>query len=228
MGLAVLVAAITFSAFVTADVILVYTAKNSVNSAGSSPFAFNNGANEPLANSFGILTNTWPAGGPAGPTVSTLVSGVKDVPVEVLQGTIFQLNANLAAADTATFGTINVGTGSFTAGGLTCAYAFITNFPPTSVSGTLTGTSACGIYNPTVPVAASTYCGNDAMVTVDLTNAVAPSGGPISCTMNGALTAPITVLYVSYGVSLTDAYAGGTTVLDTYSIPVTICPTAGC
>jgi hypothetical protein len=134
---------------VVADVVLTYVVNNQLGSTGTSPFVFVEGSNYALASSYGLATSTFFGGTGAGggSSVSTSISGLNQVNVELINVTTFAQNLSIGATATAAIGGIQLfGTPVLPASGLVCAYAVLTTYVPAS-SGALLPGEASGAGN---------------------------------------------------------------------------------
>lgn len=209
------------SGTVVADVILAYTANNSIGPNISSPFLFQKGGNYASANSLGVATDAFPGGGSSGVTVTTTLAGIQSVPVGLLDVNEFAVGASATAA-AATISTPYVPSPStVTIAGVVCAYAYITNGNPAFGTTAVTGAPAgCGATMPTVS-SVSAGCGTVA-TTVTVVNLMTGAiSGSLACAVAASTAAGSTLLYVSYWVS-TNAAVAGTTSVNAFVIPVVL------
>jgi hypothetical protein len=209
------------SGTVVADVILAYTANNSIGPNISSPFIFQKGGNYASANSLGVATDAFPGAGANGVTVTTTLAGIQSVPVGLLDVNEFAVGASATPA-ASTIHTPYVPAPSVVAiAGVVCAYAFISNGAPTFGTTSVTGAPAgCGAVLPTVS-SVSAGCGVVATAVTVVNLMSGTVSGALSCTVASATAASTTLLYVSYWVS-TNAAVSGTTSVNAFVIPVTM------
>ena len=215
----VVLGVIVVSGTVVADVVLAYTANNSVGPNGTSQFQFTDGSNAAAAKSAGVATNAYPGGGSSGVTVTTTIDGIALIPVEALQVTLFQ--TAVLTTNTAAIGNVLVpSASSITVTNVVCAYAFVSDAVQTYGT-TLAGSAACGATIPTLgalSAGCSTGTSGQAIVNL-LTGAV--TGTTWTCSVPSGTAASTSVLYVSYAIT-TSGPVAGTTVLNSFSIPVTL------
>jgi hypothetical protein len=138
----VLFGVILVSGTVVADVVLVFTVNHSLGANASSPFQFQGGANYAAANALGFVSNSYPGvATTTGVTVTTTISGVASVPVELFDMTEFATSVKLPAK--ATFANVNVPAATvLTPSNVVCAYAFISTAAPSFGVGAIAGAPA--------------------------------------------------------------------------------------
>jgi hypothetical protein len=223
----VLFGVILVSGSVVADVVLVFTVNHNLGANASSPFQFQGGANYVAANALGFVSNSYPGiATTTGVTVTTTISGVASVPVELFDVTEFVTSVKLPAK--ATYSNINVPSAStLTPANVVCAYAFVStavpSFGPTAVAGSPVG---CSATMPTLG-AVSTGCGVGATAQTAVVNLLtgAVTGTSIGTANSGCTTvlntvALTTVLYISYAITTTGAVSA--TSLNAFTVPVTL------
>jgi hypothetical protein len=211
------------SGTVLADVVLSFNAANGVGTNAATPFAFQNGGNYAAANGLGVATNTYPAAGTSGPSVTTTISGINGVLVSEFDVTEFATAATLGAVGVPS-NVVVPSPVTLTPAKVVCAYAFVsTAFPSlgsTAVAGAPVGCTA------TVPSlgAVSTGCGVTAtaqVATVNLlTGAISGTIASSGCTVAKGTLSGVIVLYVSYSIVTNGAVVA--TALNTFQVPVTL------
>jgi hypothetical protein len=221
----VLFGVVLVSGTVVADVVLVFTVNHNLAANATSPFQFQGGANYATAHALGFVSNSYPGvATTTGVTVTTTISGVASVPVELFDVTEFATSVILPAK--ATYSNVNVPAPSaLTPANVVCAYAFISTalptFGPTGVAGAAAG---CSATMPTLG-AVSSGCGASATAQTAVVNLLtgAITGTSIGTANSGCTTAlstaaSTTVLYVSYAITTTGAVSA--TTLNAFTIPV--------
>jgi hypothetical protein len=210
------------SGVVVADVVLVYTTATGVGANTTGPFQFQDGANYATANSLGFVTSTYPGGASPGPTVTTTIQGVQDVPVAM-----FDVNEFATAAltpNSAAVGNLVVPSPTaLTPAGVVCAYAFISDAAPSLGTTAVTGAPAgCTATVPTLGTLSGGCAGQTAGVaTVDLlTGAIVGTNIGGDCTVPSGTASGTIVLYVSYWIQ-TNAAVTATT-LNSFQVPVSM------
>ena len=203
MGVAVL----SVSGAVMADVILVYLATNQINSANGD-FQFQDGTNYLAANGVGVISNvcqgtTTPCNGAVpgtgGLQITTTLTGIPFVSVNMYDVTEFAMSTATTAAGTVTISSTLGAYGSGAA--ITCAVAFVSlglPTPPTSLSG-----SVCTANVPTA-AAPNSVCNGAYTAGVETVNLLTGTTGGtvISCGFTGVTQPTGVILYVSYAVIL--------------------------
>jgi hypothetical protein len=223
----VLFGVILVSGTVVADVVLVFTVDHTLGANASSPFQFQGGANYAAANALGFVSNSYPGvATTTGVTVTTTISGVASVPVELFDMTEFATSVKLPAK--ATFANVNVPAATtLTPSNVVCAYAFVSTALPSFGTGAIAGAPAgCSATLPTLG-AVSAGCGASATAQTAVVNLLTGvvTGTSIGTPNSGCTTAlntaaGTTVLYVSYAITTTGAVT--TTSLNSFTIPVTL------
>jgi hypothetical protein len=215
------VGVILVSGTVVADVILAYTANDSIGPNIASPFLFQKGGNYASASSLGVATDAFPAAGNSGVTVTTTLAGIQSVPVGLLDINEFAVGASATPAS-ATVKTPYVPSPSAVAiAGVVCAYAFISNGAPAFGVAAVAGAPAgCGATMPTV-ASVSAGCGvvATAVTVVNLMSGVV--AGALSCAVASATAASSVLLYVSYWIT-TNGAVTGTTSVNSFVIPISM------
>ncbi|MCI4360286.1 MAG: hypothetical protein L3J91_01140 [Thermoplasmata archaeon] len=183
-----------------ADVVLQYQAQTRVSGTGS-PFKFVNGANYVAANSQALITTTYPNAQQV--ALSSAVSGASGAYGTYLLDVV-ELKANASSA-AAWHLRIDVTT-ALVAPGVNAAYLFYCSLNPSAVpdsgASLAQGTDANG--NPWA-VFAPTCAGTQGSLSLLSTGA-----GPATVNLVG-LTSGTTLLYLSYGLAITNTGARTTT-----------------
>ena len=213
---------ILVSGTVVADVVLAYTANNSVGANAASPFMFQGGSNYAAANALGFVTNVYAGAGLTGPMVTSTISGVQSVPVELFDVTEFA-TAKIVPR-TGTVANVNVPNPSLLAvAGVVCAYAFVSTAVPSFGGAAVAGAPAgCSATLPSLGAVAS-GCGvggTAAVATVNLLTGAVSGSIAGSCTVASGTAANTLVLYVSYAITTNAAVAA--TTLNAFTVPVTL------
>ncbi|MCI4331112.1 MAG: hypothetical protein L3K19_04615 [Thermoplasmata archaeon] len=212
---------ILVSGTVVADVILAYTANNSIGPNISSPFLFIKGGNYASASSLGVATDVFPGAAVNGVTVTTTLAGIQSVPVGLLDVNEFAVGASATPAS-ASIKTPYVPSPAVVAiAGVVCAYAFVTNGAPAFGVAPVAGAPAgCGATMPTV-ASVSAGCGVVATAVTVVNLLSGTLAGALTCAVASGTAASSTLLYVSYWVT-TNAAVSGTTSVNAFVIPVTL------
>jgi hypothetical protein len=208
------------SGTVVADVILVYTTNTGIGTNQTGPFQFANGANYATASTMLFVNSVYPSSSP-GPTVTTTISGVTDVPVELLDMNDFQLAATLGGP--ATIGNVVVPSPiTITAATVVCAYAIISTAVPTGVGGgTITGEPAgCSASLPTLG-ALSGGCQTSNAIAINLLTGTVIGSIAGDCIVPATTSIGTDVLWVSYAITLNGSVSTAITT-NSFSIPVTV------
>jgi hypothetical protein len=218
-------AIVLVSGSVVADVVLTYVANTGVGANATSPFEWADGANYGTANGLGLATTAFSPSSTDAAQMSTTISGVQLVNVELVDVNTFQLAATLTSPTTAAFGTIgtfNVPTGA--PGGVACAYAFITTYVP-STSGTLVPGAPAGCTAFIPGTGTTTSFGNGctvvAAVTIDLVSGTVAGASNLvgACALSSSSATGTPSLYVSYAIYTTTGVTPSS--LSSFGIPVT-------
>jgi hypothetical protein len=208
------------SGTVIADVVLAYTDNNSVGTNTTSPFQFVQGSNYASANGMGFVTNAYPAG-TSGPTVTTTINGVSSVPVLLFDVTEFATGKVLTTS--AHVSNVNVPAPSvLTPAGVVCAYAFISTAAPSLGTTGVTGAPAgCSATMPALgSLSAGCTGGTASTVVVNLLTGVITGTIAGSCTVPTATVSGVTVLYISYAITVNAAVTA--TTLNAFTVPITM------
>ncbi len=220
------VAVVLVSGSVVADVVLTYVANTGVGASAASPFQWGQGNNYATANTLGLATTTFPGGtGTTGPAMTTVVSGISNVNVELVNVNTFGLAITLSGSTSVAFGgLIATGPASVTSvpSELVCAYAIITDYVPGTTGIYAGGTPAgCDVFIPSVgPLGEG--CGSSTYAVVNLmTGAIGgPNGFAASCGLPGGSPSG-TSLYVSFAIYTDNPITTGSS-LGTFSVPLVI------
>jgi hypothetical protein len=212
---------ILVSGTVLADVILAYTANNSIGPNATSPFLFKQGGDYATATALGVATDAFPGALTSGVTVTTTLAGIQSVPVGLIDVNEFGVGAASTPA-AAVINTPYVPSPSVVAiTGVVCAYAFISNGAPAfGVAGVAGAPAGCGATLPTV-AATSAGCGASAAAVAIVNLLSGTISGALTCNVASGTAASTTLLYVSYWVT-TNAAVAGTTSVNAFVIPVTL------
>lgn len=194
---------------VTADVVLTYSISNNTAANAASHYQFVNGGNYATAHDYGLITNT------AGVNdVSTAISGIQDVNVEIYD--VVEFDTSAAPTATTTAHVTSAASITTAVGGLAnvvCAYAFISDAVPTAGTVGVTGAPAgCGAVVPTIGAIAAACTGAGSATGVEAINLMTGatvSGTPGTCNMVANPAATAIIEYVSYAIYVTGAVAAG-------------------
>lgn len=212
----VAVGALLMVGTVTADVVLSYVVFNNTAVNATSDYKFVNGGNYGTANGYGLITNTITAGN----QISTALSGIQDVNVEIYD--VIEFDVAVATPTTSHVTTATVINPAVVApANVVCAYAFVSDAVPTAGTVAVAGEPAgCGAVTPTLGAigTACTAAGSGTGVaTINLLSG-AVVGTPGTCNLPTGAAVNDIIEYVSYAIYVTGAVAAGA--LNTIGIPV--------